>query len=836
MKQGKLPRLTLLALAAGAALAARPALADDEVQNLGVVEVTGQSRVQQLQVVPITMSVVGADTIKSSGATNMGGLDGLIPGLSVDYSEATQPEYTMRGITTGDFGIGTDAPVGVYLNGVYSGKTGGALLTFNDVKRIEVLKGPQGTLFGRNSAGGAISVIQNDPTDKYEASALVRAGNLGQYHGEVLYNNAINDSTDIRFTAVKEHKDGWITNTYNGSKFGGDNGWGTRLSLRWHGEDTNAVLSWSHEDMSQNPREIIALPSDTKLATNPFPIDPNTWINPIKNTFANDGANLLEARKYDSVTLKITHDLPFATLTSLSSYKKFRAQNVQDNDGSDVPTSYFSTGNFETSKNWQQEFRLNGNTDSLDWVVGVSGYYEDAAQQTALYSNAQTLDTVFGGASGGLLTPFGVTEQLATMFGIPGVNFTNMTWTESMFNTGKYKAAAIYGDVIWKLAPDTNLTVGVRFTHDAKTFTWYNPVRTAPAIDATVGALATPQAAFGGLNFYQLVNANQAAIAASKGLTNQQLQGALVGAGLSPNLGDDLYALSTTNVNFNSPEATTAVLSNSASWNNTSPRFVLDHHLDKDNMVFASVTRGYQAGGFNAIYKQGVSTFSPETITSYEAGIKGGDKSSGIFYTASLFHYDFNNLQSISTSTSSSGVLTYVVSVSDQKANGADLDAHWQLDRHWAFNAAAEYIDQTYKFYDYQATSTKTYVMAGEPVGTPKLSATLGVNARYALLGGTASGTLNWVYTGAQRCNDESSYKYECGTYPTLRVGAPETRTDLNLGWEAPGRKWGVNLVVTNLFNKQYVGYTSSIGEAVGAPTAWVTPPRSIAVEVGAKF
>jgi len=836
MKQARLPRLTLLALAASAALSARPVWADEDVQNLGIVEVTGQSRVQQLQVVPITMSVVGADQIKATGATNMGGLDGLIPGLSVDYSEATQPEYTMRGITTGDFGIGTDAPVGVYINGVYSGKTGGALLTFNDVKRIEVLKGPQGTLFGRNSAGGAISIIQNDPSDKYESSALVRAGNLGQYHGEVLYNNALSDSVDIRFTAVKEHKDGWITNTYDGSKFGGDNGWGARLSLRWHDEDTNAVVSWSHENMSQKPREIIALPSNTKLANNPFPIDPNSWINPISDTFANDGANLKEGRKYDSVTLKISHDLSFATLTSLTSYKHFTAQNVQDNDGSDVPTSYFSTGNFETSRNWQQEFRLNGTTDSLDWVMGASGYYENAAQQTALYSNAQTLDTVYGGASGGLLTPFAVTSQLAGMFGIPGVSFTNDTWTESMYNTGKYKAAAVFGDVIWKVAKDTNLTFGVRFTHDAKTFTWYNPMRVAPQIDATVAALATPQAAFGGANFYQLVNTNQAAIAASKGLTNAQLQGALVGAGLSPNLGDDLYALSTTNVNFNSPEATNSVLSNSASWNNTSPRFVVDHHLDKDNMLYASVTRGYQAGGFNAIYKQGVSTFSPETITSYEAGIKGGSKADRVFYTASLFHYDFNNLQSISTSTSSSGVLTYVVSVSNQKADGADFDAHWQLDRHWTFNAAAEYINQTYKSYDYQASASKTFDMAGEPVGTPKLSATLGLNARYALFGGTGSATLNWIYTGEKRCNDETSYKFECGTFPTFRVGGPQTRTDMNLGWEAPDHKWSVNLVVTNLWNKQYVGYVSSIGEAVGSPTAWVTPPRSVAVEVGAKF
>ena len=116
-------RPTALALAAalvvaGTTTAAHAQEAAPEVQNLGVVQVTGQSRVQQLQEVPITMSVVGADTIKSVGAVNMGGLDGLLPGLTVDSTQATQPQFSIRGLGSGDFGIGTDAPVGIYLNGV----------------------------------------------------------------------------------------------------------------------------------------------------------------------------------------------------------------------------------------------------------------------------------------------------------------------------------------------------------------------------------------------------------------------------------------------------------------------------------------------------------------------------------------------------------------------------------------------------------------------------------------------------------------------------------------------------------------------------------------------
>ena len=827
-------RRTALALAAFAACASFSAHAQDsEIQNLGVVQVTGQSRVQQLQEVPITMSVAGADTIKAVGAVNISGLDGLMPGLTVDGTQATQPQFTIRGLGSGDFGIGTDAPVGIYLNGVYSGKTGGALLNFNDVKRIELLKGPQGTLFGRNAAAGAISIITNEPSGQKEASALARLGNQGQYHGEVLINQPLNDSTSIRFSGVREHKDGWQTNEADGSKYGGDNGWGTRLAVKWNGESTTALLTWEHEQLAQKPRSFKALPTDSKLQSNPFPEDPTTWQNPLTSPLDNDYAHQLEARKLDGVTLRLTHDLDFAQLTSTTAFRHFNAQNVQDNDGNGVYAASLATGNFEKSRSWQQELKLNGSNDHIDWVAGASAYYENAAQQTALYSNTATIDRVLGNASGGLLTPFSITNLLAqAVFHIPNVNVLTDDWTESMYNTGKYKAAAVYGDVIWKVTKDTNITGGIRFTHDSKSFTWHNPTRTAPELDAQLTALGAP----GTGGFFDGVNGAQDALAPQFGMTAAQLRGFLTQAVGTPNLGTALYGVMNTNINFNSPQATNTVLGNSASWNNTSPRLVLDHHLDKETMVFASVTRGYQAGGFNAIYKEGVSTFSPETITNYEAGIKGGVKSAGLFYTASVFHYDFNNLQSIGTTTGSNGVLTYIVQVSDQKATGADLEGYWQMDSHWRLNAATELINQTYKHYVFSPNSTTTINMAGQAVGTPRVTATVGVNARYALFGGEASGSLNWAYSGAARCNSESIAKYECGQLPTFSVGDATNRFDLRLAWDAPNGKWGVAGVIQNLTDKQYVGYVSSTGSAVGSRTANITAPRSMALEVSMKM
>src|ERR1700712_2327936 len=180
--------------------------------------VTAQGRKQEVQKVPIAIQLIGPEQIQKLGAVNLAQVADFVPGLSIDASQPTQPSYALRGLGNGDFGIGTDAPVGVYVNGVYTGKTGGALLNFNDVKRVEVLKGPQGTLFGRNSAGGAISIVTNDPDGQNLASGLVRVGNYGTLHAEGVVDRALNEDLALRISAVGEKSDGWATNATDGRK------------------------------------------------------------------------------------------------------------------------------------------------------------------------------------------------------------------------------------------------------------------------------------------------------------------------------------------------------------------------------------------------------------------------------------------------------------------------------------------------------------------------------------------------------------------------------------------------------------------------------------------
>ena len=160
--------LSLLALCASGGAAAADAPGDQGVPTpasdsgeLTTITVTAQRRSEASQNVPIALQVVTSQQIEKLTATDLASMDGYVPGLAVGGEQPTQPNFTLRGISVSDFGIGTDSPIGIYEDGVYTGKTGGALLLFNDVQHIEVLKGPQGTLFGRNSAAGAISVVTN---------------------------------------------------------------------------------------------------------------------------------------------------------------------------------------------------------------------------------------------------------------------------------------------------------------------------------------------------------------------------------------------------------------------------------------------------------------------------------------------------------------------------------------------------------------------------------------------------------------------------------------------------------------------------------------------------
>ncbi|RDI98642.1 TonB-dependent receptor [Dyella solisilvae] len=770
----------------------------DKAKLLGNVTVTAQSRSQEVQSVPIALQIVTAQQIDTLAATDLSKMDIFVPGLNIDASQPTQPTYSIRGISTSNFGIGTESAVGVYVDGVYAARSGGSLLAFNDVARVEVLKGPQGTLFGRNAAAGAISIVTNEPTDKFEGDARIRIGNEGQRYADALVNIPINKDMALRVSVLDNQSDGWIKDAATGQHYGKNDDWGSRIVYRWNFTDnTRMLLSWDHERLNQPPEPaigLIPLSNDTNERA-PFPADPSTYLNPLHAPLYNDAIGAAETRTFNGVTLRIDHSFSWGELQSTTAWRGFDTFNRGDYDGTNHVVTYLDTTNIEHNNSWYQEFKLSGNTDLMDWVGGVSYYQEQARQTSQTNINTDSLDTLAQNVYG-VGTPLTEISQAFSALGLP-YTLLGDPWHEAISNDGNFKAYAAFGDVIWHITDRFDLTTGLRYTRDEKEFSWYNMPRSAPQFDATVAALKQT-----GIYGFLPPDA-QAVLAAFSG-----------------------------NVIFPTDVGVPAYASNT--WNNWSPRVVASYKFTPDVMGYASITKGYKAGGYNSV--QIGSTFAPEKVINYEAGIKSVFPEQNVLVNASVYYYRYDNMQSLALdpNSPSSGVPIYVVSSSNQEAKGLDFEVQWQPLENLHFGLVGAYIDSKYR----NATAPDGVDLTGQPTGAPYFSGAASVAYTWRnVANGDLRFDLTQGYRGPTRCNDDSRLQGNCVPGLPFPLGTSQQRTDARIGWSSPGDRWGVALYGNNVFNKRYVTGINNISTSVfGTPFASISPPRLWGVELRAKF
>jgi iron complex outermembrane recepter protein len=775
--------------------------------QLGNITVTAQSRSQEMQSVPIPLQIITARQVDTLAATDLSKMNLFVPGLVVSADQPTQPNYELRGISTDDFGVGTESAVGVYIDGVYAARSGGALLAFNDIKRIEVLKGPQGTLFGRNAAAGAISIITNEPDDKFEAKARVRFGNYGKQYGDALLNMPLNKDMALRVSVLDNRSDGWVKDAATGKAYGKDNDWGTRAAWRWNvTPDTRVLLSWDHEKLNQPPHPafgLIALSNDPQQRA-PFPADPSTYLNPLHAPLYNDAVGGAETRRFDGATLSVDHSFGWGSLTSTTAWRNFNTFNRGDYDGTNHIVDYLDTTNIEHNNSWYQEFKLSGNTDLIDWVGGVSYYQEQARQTSQTNVFTDSVDTLIQNAMGGGTPLAGISQALAS-FGLP-YNLLGDPWREQINNVGHFKAYAAFGDVIWHLNDRFNLTTGIRFTRDQKEFSWFNPPRQAAAFDQTIAELKSNQVF--GMPIFDLLP--------------PEAQGALDA------LGQNLIF----NAGSGAPVGVRVKSKNS--WNDLSPRAVLDYKFTPEAMGYVSVTKGYKAGGYNSV--QIGSHFAPEKVLNYEAGIKTVFPEQNLLFNASAYYYRYDNRQALTLDPNSagSGVPRYLVSSSNQQATGAEVELQWQPVSALRLGVNGAYIDATYR----NAVAPSGVSLDNQPTGEPTFSfATTMAYTWQNVANGALEFDLSYAYRGKSRCNRDSQLQGTCQVSPNFSVGTSQNRADARLDWRAADDRWGVAFYVTNLANKRYVTGVDNITESVfGTPYANITPPRMWGVELHAKF
>ena len=789
---------TVLAQEAGEVAEGKGPAAEVEAATLDRIVVTAQSRDQELLDVPIALQVIDRQLIADLAAENLGDLDSFVPGLVVSDSQPTQARFQLRGISTGDFAIGTDPAVGVYVDGVYAGRGGGLVLPFLDVERVEVLKGPQGTLFGRNSAAGAVSVITNRPGQELEGRFKLRLGNYGKEYLEGMFNAPVGESAAFRFNALVNRSDGWLQDAATGKDLNGEDDWATRASFGWNaGDNTQLLLSWEHEKLDQLSHPtigIVELPPAPGLPV--FPVDIGDYLDPRSQPIYSDLVGNEESRTFDGVNLILDHSFEWGHLTATTAWRDFETVNRAEEDGTNRRYLYIDTANREQNTSWYQEFKFSGGGPRFDWVAGASYYQEEASQASEVNAFSDTVNTItitqdVWGPFGGL---FAFADTLLAGAGIDA-SLLGHPWQESYLNTLDSKAYALFGDVIWHATDKLNLTFGLRYTRDEKDFSWYNARRSAPGFDAVLDL------------------AEEAGLFEALGIPREFL---------------------VFDIAFIDPisEANKGILTRtSKSWSDFSPRFVVDYHTSDNSMLFASLAKGYKAGGFNA-FDRGAS-FENEDVWNLETGIKQAFPEHDLQYEASVYYYVYQDRQAIRLDTTTS-IPRYVVNVSDQTAYGLDFSARWQPSKAFGMDFNAAWIDSTYK--DYLTPEGRD--LDGQPTGEPSWSFSAGANYTWALQdSGDLRLSLRHGYRGKRRCSDDSLTQGNCGQYPAFTIGGAQNRTDLQLGWRSPGDAWGVAVYANNVFDNQYVSGLHSYGTSVfGATGAGITEPRFYGLEVRYQF
>jgi iron complex outermembrane receptor protein len=215
---------TVLLIGAAALVSARiasaqtPASGAAESNQLEEVVVTAQKRAQNLQIVPVAVTAISATELEQQRIVDVNGPSGLAPNLS-SYPQtngAAVPVITIRGLSTGTGGTAVDTPIAIYVDGVYIGRANGSDFDLADIERVEVLRGPQGTLYGRNATGGAINIITKAPTGQFGITQTLSFGNYAEFRSKTRVDLPDWNGLSAEITYMHDQSDGWVKNTQPG--------------------------------------------------------------------------------------------------------------------------------------------------------------------------------------------------------------------------------------------------------------------------------------------------------------------------------------------------------------------------------------------------------------------------------------------------------------------------------------------------------------------------------------------------------------------------------------------------------------------------------------------
>ncbi len=637
MKNITMPKMTMLASAMLSAFATPLVVAQEDAATskaLEVIEVTSQKRVQSLQDVPASITTLDGDKLTDIGLTQMEEMSDYVPNFTVSKSGQGYNIY-MRGLGSGP-NQGFEQTVGTYVDGIYRGRAVLMRSSFLDLAMVEVLRGPQGTLFGMNTTAGALNLTSKNATDDFEG--YVKAYYVPEYNKtdiEGAVSGGLTDDLSARFAFKAESDDGYIENVVTGDNEQARDSIAARVTFDWDITDKlNANLKIQHDTDENKGRSLIVTTEPYLQAANTpqtnallaglqeYQFDHKT-----ANTTPALGEKQFEESTSDHITLNIDYTMGEHTFNSVTGYQKYQLNGAKDQDSS-ARTLLYSPAFEEDYKQLSQEFRFTSpGGETLDYIVGA--YFQSSELNYDETSFAYPL--AFYGTR-----DYGVESDL---------------W-------------ALFAQFDYKLSEKLNVSLGLRYTEETKKghkqMAVYDPKTNAPLSQS---ALVTPPALAAALDAFGLPGLPGGAYQAMLGTQFTHLDPLLLNSN-TQNIVNPVYG---------TIEAHD--LSQSRDEESLTPSLTFNYTTDNGAMVYVKGAKGFKSGGFDARSNlQGNFQFEEESVVSYELGSKLTLDEGAAEVNIALFHMSFDDLQ---TSIYDGQIGFNVKNAGQATTMGLEIDSRW---------------------------------------------------------------------------------------------------------------------------------------------------------------
>ena len=721
--------------------------------TVGEIVVTAQKRQQSLSDVPLSITAVGRQDLLNKGITDVQSLVKVTPGLSFVESGNSVPVFSLRGVGFFDASIGSRPTVSVYSDEIplpFSITATGAAL---DLERVEVLKGPQGTLFGQNSTGGAINYIAAKPLDHPEAGFTASYSRFNTIDLTGYATGPVAKDVDARLSFRTLRSDDYQKSYTRDDSLGAKKIYQGRLLLDWKPTDklkfefnVNGFVDKSDTQAAQ----LIAVLPQIARAVGTIPLITSYPLSPRSDRAADFDAGRPLRRDNGFYQLALRADYELAenlSLTSITAYSRESIHQVSDQDGTAINAVSSNVVGYVSSVS--EEVRLSGTLGRAQFVVGGNYSYDKSDENNAFN---------FPYATANAALPTGRFDS------------ANLTSTQ------KFDTKAIFGNVEFKLLDTLSVQGGVRYTQ----------------ADLDYAACSKPG---------DQTTANT--LTAFDNLLRSSLK-------LPPITPLTPAACLSVDANFNPGQLVGNLDQDNVSW-----RAGLNWKPAPQTLIYANVSRGYKAGSVPTLPALGLAALRPvtqESVLAYEAGFKVPVIRRKLEATGAFFYYDYSDKQLLGrvlTQPTALGALQALVNVPKSRIKGAEFQINAFPIQGWTVAVGGTYLDSevTRDFINYSITEVQTNFKGDSFPYTPKFQLVVDTQYEFPVPGaltGFVGGDINY------RSKTTAGF----GDIGVLAIDS-YALGDLRAGVRDPVRRWQVQAFIRNVADTYYWTNVARINDTV---------------------